>query len=143
MDTGGKEQFDSINIPYYKKVDCCFLVYDITNENSFMAIENHYVKEIKDFCKENIPVILVGNKTDLKDERKISSKKGAILAEKYNFIFKETSCKNNSNVIDAFEAIITMTHTEKMKKGEYQNETKNFRITNQTRKKNKKCVCVK
>ncbi len=128
MDTAGQERYDSVSSSYYKKADCCLLVYDITNEDSFSAIENFYVKEIKDLCKENIKVILVGNKTDLKDERKISKKDGAELAQKYNFMFKETSCEYNSNVADVFETIITMTHTEKLKKGEYNNEIKTFKL---------------
>ncbi len=128
MDTGGQEIYDSVNRQYYTKADCCLLVYDITNEDSFSAIENFYVKEIKDLCKENIKVILVGNKTDLKDERKISKKDGAKLAQKYNFMFKETSCEYNSNVADVFETIITMTHTEKMEKGDYLNDRKSFKL---------------
>ena len=128
MDTGGQEEYNALNRQYYTKADCCLLVYDITNENSFSAIEDFYVKEIKDLCKENIKVILVGNKTDLKDERKISKKDGAKLAQKYNFMFKETSCEYNSNVADVFETIITMTHTEKMEKGDYLNDRKSFKL---------------
>ena len=128
MDTGGQEEYNALNRQYYTKADCCLLVYDITNEDSFKAIEDFYVKEIKDLCKENIKVILVGNKTDLKDERKISRKDGAKLAQKYNFMFKETSCEYNSNVADVFETIITMTHTEKMEKGDYLNKLNSFKL---------------
>ena len=89
MDTGGQEKFNAQNRIYYKRADCCLLVYDITNKDSFNAIENYYVKEIKDLCRENIKVILVGNKTDLKDKRIISSEDGTNLANKYHFFFKK------------------------------------------------------
>ena len=87
MDTGGQETFDSQNKIYFKRADCCLLVYDITNPSSFEAIKNHYVKEIKDNCKKNIKVILLGNKSDLKDQRKIFHEDGANLAEKNQYIF--------------------------------------------------------
>ena len=115
MDTGGQEEFDAQNRLYYKRADCCLLVYDITNPNSFKAIKNHYVKEIKDNCKENITVILLGNKTDLEKKRKITKKEGASLAEKNKYIFMETSCEQNFNVQDAFETLIIMTNTEMVK----------------------------
>ena len=91
MDTGGQEKYDSQNRIYYRRADCCLLVYDITNKSSFQAIENFYIDEINNYCKEEIIVLLVGNKTDLENKRKISSKKGAKLATKYKYCFKETS----------------------------------------------------
>ena len=114
MDTGGQEMYDAQNKIYYRRADCCLLVYDITNEASFDAIENYYVKEIADYCKEDIQVILLGNKTD---QRRISKKKGANLATKYKFYFQETSCVENFNVRDSFETIIIMTNTQMVKSG--------------------------
>ena len=38
MDTAGQEKFNSIVANYYKTVDCCLLVYDITNKESFEKI---------------------------------------------------------------------------------------------------------
>ena len=80
MVTGGQEEFNAINRIYYQRADCCLLVYDITNKYSFDEIENFYVKEIKDFCKKDIKVILVGNKTDLENERIVSHEEGVNLA---------------------------------------------------------------
>ena len=143
MDTGGQEKFNAQNRIYYKRADCCLLVYDITNKDSFNAIENYYIKEIKDLCKENINVILVGNKTDLKDKRIISSEDGANLAKKYHFYFKETSCEYNSNVADAFETIISMTHKEMLKNKEaYSAEKSDLKqLKEENEKKFKKKCC--
>ncbi len=128
MDTGGQEKYDSINKQYYRRADCCVLVYDITNKDSFDAIEKFYVNEMIQNCKKNINVILVGNKADLKDKRTISSEDGTNLANKYHFFFQETSCEYNFNVADAFETIITMTHTDMLKSGEYKNKEENNNI---------------
>jgi Ras-related protein Rab-1A len=145
MDTGGQEKYNAQNRTYYKRADCCVLVYDVTNKDSFNAIENFYVKEINNICKENIKVILVGNKTDLKDKRKISNEDGADLATKYKFYFKETSCELNSNVADAFETIISMTHNEMMKNKEsYLAEKLDIKILKENNeKKFKKKCCLK
>ena len=135
MDTGGQEEFNAQNKIYYKRADCCLLVYDITNQQSFDEIENYYVKEIKNNCIENIPVILLGNKTDLEDQRVITIKDGTDLATKYNFTFMETSCEENYNVANAFETLILMTNDEMIKNKRFNYNSKEnintFQIKNQ------------
>ena len=106
IDTGGKEKFNAINKKYYKRADCCVLLYDITNVDSFEECKNFYKGEIAENCKENVKVILVGNKTDLENERKIKTEEGEKFAKKNNYYFIETSCEYNYKVSDAFEMII-------------------------------------
>ena len=117
MDTGGQERFDAINESYYRKADCCLLVYDITNRNSFEDCKNYYNKKLKECSEDIIKVILLGNKTDLKDKRVISPEEGAKFAEENNYIFMETSCKDNYNVADAFTALVEMANAECKRKG--------------------------
>ena len=117
MDTGGQEKYNALNKIYYKRADCCVLVYDITNKKSFDECKNYYKKEIKENCKKNIKVILVGNKTDLENQRKISNKEGADFAKENGYYFKETSCENNTNVADTFETIIIMTNNDMINSG--------------------------
>ena len=57
----------------------------------------------------------MGNKTDLEEKRKVSSEDGAKFALEYNYIFMETSCMKNTNVADAFETLIEITHREAIK----------------------------
>ena len=117
LDTGGSEKYNSLNRIYYKRADCCVLVYDITDLDSFEECQNYYKNEIKNNCKNDIKVILVGNKKDLEKDRKISKEKGAELAEQCGYYFRETSCEKNFNVADAFETIIIMTHNDMVKNG--------------------------
>ena len=72
------------------------IVYDITNEISFEEIENYYIPTIEQKCKENIPIMIVGNKTDIDDMRKIS--------------VTQASCIDNSNLADIFRIIIEITY---------------------------------
>ena len=111
MDTSGQERFRAINQNYYRRADCCLLVYDITDVKSFEACK-YYSEQIKERCKKNIKTVLLGNKTDLESERKVPPEKGAAFSLKNNYIFMETSCKKNENVADAFEVLIETTHRE-------------------------------
>ena len=137
LDTAGQEKFKSISESYYKKADCCLLVYDISKRESFEQCVNYYNKNIKDKCKINIPVILLGNKTDLEHLRKVSSEEGANFSQHNNYLFMETSCLNNTNVADAFETLIEITNIESKK-------NKDSRKGLQLKKENikrKKCFC--
>lgn len=108
MDTCGQERFDSINEKYFQKADGILLVFDISNLSSFNKIKNFYVKSIKEKCKAGLPIILLGNKTDLQDQREVSQEMAINLSIDEEYIYKETSCVNNENVADAFETIIEM-----------------------------------
>ena len=86
IDTAGQERFRAINKSYYKKADCCLLVYDITDIKSFEDCKDYYNKHINDKCKEDIPVILLGNKTDLSSKRKVDSEDAANFAIKNKYV---------------------------------------------------------
>ena len=112
MDTVGQEKYNALNENFYKQANCCLLVYDITNKESFNKIKNYYVNKIKENCKSIVKVVLLGNKTDLNDKREVSDKDGHDLALQNNYIFMESSCKNNYNVSDAFTALVEMTNLD-------------------------------
>ena len=81
MDTAGQERYNSLNESYYKQADCCLLMYDITSRDSFEKIEDYYIGNIKANCRKDIKVILLGNKTDLEEDRKVSQDEGKNLAK--------------------------------------------------------------
>lgn len=115
-DTAGQERYNSINETYYKKADAILLVYDITNKESFDVIRKYYCPKIKEFCKKNIPIMLLGNKTDKEEERVISMEDGIALSVEYKFKFCQASCLKNENVADSFEALIELWNFENQKK---------------------------
>ena len=131
MDTAGQERYKALNLSYYRKADCCLLVYDITNKKSFDEIKNYYSEKIKENCKQNIQVILLGNKTDLLEDREVLSEEGAKLALDNNYIFMETSCLKNENVASAFETLIEITNIETKKNENIKNSNiKDLNIEN-------------
>ena len=112
MDTAGEEKYKALNSSYYRKADCCLLVYDITNLHSFEEIKEYFNEEVKEKCKNNTKIILLGNKTDLEEKRVIKSEEGAGFALENDYIFMETSCLKNTNVANAFETLIELTNIE-------------------------------
>lgn len=140
FDTGGQEKYDALNRRYYQRADCCVLVYDITNPESFEDCKHHYKNEIRNNCKKDVKVILVGNKKDLEGDRKVSEKEGAEFAEESDYLFKETSCETSLNVADVFETIIIMTNND-MIKTHKQNfaKKKKIKTPEEYQKKNKCC----
>ena len=114
-DTCGQEKYFSINESYYKKADAALVVYDISQKDSFDIIKDYYCENIKQFCRKNIPIILLGNKTDKEENREVSTEEGIELAKREKYKFKETSCAKNENVADAFEALIEMWNMENIK----------------------------
>jgi len=74
-DTAGQERFKSVTQAYYKGAKGAIMVYDITRENTFNNIDNWF-REIKDSAMSDMNLILIGNKSDLEEHRKISTKSG-------------------------------------------------------------------
>ena len=59
------------------------------------------MEQIEFYCKKDVAVTLIGNKSDLSDSREVDTKKAAEFAEKNNFRFFEVSSYSNKNVQDA------------------------------------------
>ena len=116
VDTAGQEIYRALSKNFYKKADGVLLVYDITRQESFDEIKDYYCKKIKEYCKENVKIILLGNKTDLEDQRKIPPEVGSNFAAENNFLFMETSCLTNKNVADGFETLIELAYREVIQK---------------------------
>ena len=73
-DTGGQISFAPLLPMYYKGALGAFIVYDITKNKSYQLIDK-WVSEIKQHCNE-IPIVLVGNKNDLEEEREVTFDQG-------------------------------------------------------------------
>ena len=101
-DTAGQERYRAITSSYFKGSDGCFIVYDITNEISFDNIEKWY-ELIQNETGKDIPVIIIGNKCDLENERKVPIEKGKEKAKNLNCPFFETSALQGINIDKAFE----------------------------------------
>ena len=139
------ETFRAINTSYYRQANCCLLVYDITDPTTFDDCKKYYKEKINEFCYKKIPIILLGNKTDKEEDRKVPSEEGAKFASENNYIFMETSCLKNKNVADAFETLIEITNREAKKEiqDNIEDNSHGMKISNKNtkdKKKSKKCL---
>ncbi|KAJ8460918.1 hypothetical protein OPV22_033844 [Ensete ventricosum] len=104
-DTAGQERYRAITSAYYRGALGAFLIYDVTKPKSFENA-NRWLKELRDHADSNIVIMLVGNKTDLKHLRAITSEDAQSFAEKEGVSFLETSALEAINVEKAFQIIL-------------------------------------
>ena len=108
-DTAGQEQFNSIGASFYRNAECCVLVCDLTDEKSFEGLEKlrtEFLNKLDPKEPDNFPFVLIGNKCDKSDERKVEDFQLKIYCESHNNIpYFETSAKTGVNVEKAFEEI--------------------------------------
>ena len=100
-DTAGHEKFRTITTSYYKSAHAIIVLYDITDETSFEHIKNWMI-DIDKFAKQGVLKVLVGNKKDLEENRKVNKEAGESLANKYGIKFFEVSAKDNINIDKLF-----------------------------------------
>lgn len=84
-DTAGQERFQSLGFSFYRGADACILVYDITNEQSFMKIEEWRSTFISQIGIDNphlFPFLLLGNKMDKESQRKVKKEDALMYAKK-------------------------------------------------------------
>ena len=112
IDTAGQERYKSIASNYLKKADGVILVFDITQRETFELV-NHWIKEINaNNNTNNIGIILLGNKSDLEDQRNVESDEGKNLASRLKCKYIEVSAKTGSNITEALEEIAKETYNK-------------------------------
>ena len=107
-DTAGQDRFRSITKNYYKGAHGIVLIYDITDKKTFENVRN-WVKQIKEEVSDKVCIILVGNKIDLEQKRVVSMEEGKKMAEQFDLMFFECSCKTGVNINDAFQELVEKT----------------------------------
>lgn len=105
-DTAGQEKFNSITTAYYRQARAAIVMYDVTRPATFQNLRKWFTL-IDTHARTDVTKILVGNKTDQKDERVVTIEQGKRAAEEFGAEFFESSAKSDSNVYSAFEFIAT------------------------------------
>ena len=116
-DTAGQENFRSVTRAYYKASAVAMVVYDITNEESFKNIQS-WIKDCKDLAPKTVQMVLIGNKSDLEENRVITKERGEELARENRMMFFETSALNGNGVEEAFQKSIELVD-QKIRSGFY------------------------
>ena len=142
-DTAGQERFRGVTKTFLKGADGIIYVYDIRNKNSFENLKtwiNTAEESISDF-----KTIIVGNKLDLEEKRKVQFEWLEKFCKKQNTIGKETSAKDGTNVNEIFEELVKSIIEGKTKEEIFQKygkeEKKQGTKIKKNQKKKKKSIC--
>ncbi len=100
-DTGGQERFSSIRPMYYRGSLGALLIFDLTNSGSFEHLPQ-WIEEVRANVKNEIPLLLVGNKSDLIEQRAVSLEELNSFTNTFNLYYMETSAKTGEGVGDCF-----------------------------------------
>jgi len=136
-DTAGQERFRSLARNYIRKANGILLIYDISDKSTFINI-NKWMENIEDEIDTKLPIILVGNKSDLNDKRKVTTEEGENKAKEYGFPFFETSCKTGDNVNNVFIELAELVYE---KFGKKPSKNSNKKIKKGSSKNKKKSCC--
>ncbi|TDL20212.1 hypothetical protein BD410DRAFT_841552 [Rickenella mellea] len=104
--SAGVERYRAISSAYHRGAVGVLLVYDITKRATFENVQR-WLKESRDHTDSNTVITLVGNKSDLKRLRKVSTDEAQIFATENGLLFIETSALDASNVEIAFQSTLT------------------------------------
>ena len=120
-DTAGQERYKAITSAYYKGAKGAFIVYDITRKNSFESIDK-WINDVTAVADKKITIVLIGNKSDLEDQRQVTKEQGEDKANKLQVAFLETSAFSGENLEKAFQMMIKEVyqkcHEEMMSEGD-------------------------
>ncbi|CAG9329233.1 unnamed protein product [Blepharisma stoltei] len=141
-DTAGQERFQSLGMAFYRGADCCLLVYDMTNLKSFQSLANwrdEFLKQSSPNDPATFPFIVLGNKSDLVNERVVSEAMAQQWAKENDLILIEVSAKEGKSVEEGFQE-----GARKAMKREQQSQpilkpAINLKKNNQTAGKKKSC----
>jgi GTPase KRas protein len=105
-DTAGQEDFSAVRDQYIRIGEGFICMYSITNDASFQEVSTLRDKLVDITEEEDHPVVLVGNKCDLEDDRQVQKAQAQSIADKYKWTWIEASAKNKINVTETFQEIV-------------------------------------
>ena len=135
-DTAGHERFRAITYSYYRGANAIIIVFDLSDKKSFISI-TEWLKQIEKHAKENVYKFLVGNKSDLVEERKVSFKEAKDYADEHDLPYIETSAKEGININELFESSIKTF----LSNNKFIGEEKNIKLFNQSTNDSERNAC--
>ena len=100
-DTAGMERYKALTSAYYKGAKGVIVVYDICRKKTFEGVDK-WIDDFKSKADEDAVILLIGNKSDLKEQREVETEEASAKSHQNKIAFMETSAKDNDNVSKAF-----------------------------------------
>ena len=120
------------------------VVYDITKKESFESIDK-WINDLINSSDKNITILLIGNKCDLENQRKVTKEEGEEKAKSFGLGFIETSACSGDNIDQAFEIMLKEVLKKYMVDNDINNDEfeggsgKNIELVKKTDQKKKNC----
>ncbi|XP_043965340.1 ras-related protein O-RAL-like [Gambusia affinis] len=114
LDTAGQEDYAAIRDNYFRCGEGFLLVFSITEQESFTAITEFREQIVRVKEEEAIPLLVVGNKSDLEDRRQVSVDDATAKASAWGVPYVETSAKTRANVDKVFFDLMREVRKKKM-----------------------------
>ena len=105
LDTAGEEDYQNMIDMWIGFGEGFLFVYAINDKESFELLKGKHDRILKGKRQVKCPILLVGNKKDLENERQVSQDEAKSLADKWEASYIETSAKNNDKCKEAFEML--------------------------------------
>ncbi|XP_043977651.1 rho-related GTP-binding protein RhoA-D-like [Gambusia affinis] len=114
-DTAGQEDYDRLRPLSYPDSDVVLLCFSVVNRDSLANVKEKWIPEVRHFCPY-VPIVLVGNKTDLRNDKYVRETLAEQNEEVINhedginmsnqiaaYSYQECSAKNNEGVREVFD----------------------------------------
>lgn len=135
LDTAGQEDYAAIRDNYFRSGEGFLCVFSITEDDSFQATQEFREQILRVKNDENIPFLLVGNKSDLQEKRKVGLNEAQARAEQWGVPYVETSAKTKENVDKVFFDLMREIRSRKIE----DKSASNGRGKDRATRKKKKC----
>jgi len=150
-DTAGQERFSAIVNAYYRGTNCAIVVFDLTDLDTLSRAKT-YIDQIRKFTTKSIsnteniiddkiPIILLGNKVDIKFKRNINDSDIRTFMQSNDIIhYDETSAKDDVNILESFSLVANILYNDELqKKIEKQNCIKSLELSKEKSKRSNCC----
>eukprot|EP00842_Homolaphlyctis_polyrhiza_P001176 jgi/Hompol1/2059/HPOL_002043-RA len=117
LDTAGQEEYAAIRDNYYRSGEGFLCVFSLCEQESFQHTQEFRDQICRVLDDEKVPFILVGNKADLVNDRKVSAREGELKAKEWGCPYIETSAKTRQNVEESFIKLMRSVRDRKEAKG--------------------------
>ncbi|KAH0787288.1 small GTP-binding protein [Histomonas meleagridis] len=138
-DTAGQELFRSVTRGYYRGSAGALLVFDLTNRDSFENI-GRWLQDIKDVARSDVVTLLLGNKSDLAADRKVSKVEAESFASLHHMQYFETSAKTGDQIQQAIDACVAVIE-KNVDDGAYEVASNNDNVDFQQQEQKSECPC--
>lgn len=134
LDTAGQEEFSAMREQYMRSGEGFLLVFSLTDHSSFDEIPKFQKQILRVKDRDEFPMLMVGNKSDLDHERRVSLEEAQHVSRTLGIPYIECSAKLRINVDQAFHELVRIVRKFQLAERPYIEET--------YKRKNKKRCCV-